>query len=104
MGLRHCGFATLPTLFPVVNFWLPQFKTHRIRTRVSIQKELALLLLRVTVKDLSFEMKLICSSKTKNYHQKYLKEIKANHSICHSKSSQEVEKQVYTKKIYAENF
>ena len=74
VGLRHCQLHFLLSIFAIHN-------SKRIRTRVSIQKELALLLLRITVKDLSFEMKLICFSKTKNYRQKYLRKIKSNYSV-----------------------
>ena len=60
VGLRHCQLYFLLSIFGFRNSKLKEYEL------MFQYKELALLLFRVAVKDLSFEMELICSSKTKN--------------------------------------
>ena len=60
VGLRHWKLYFLLSIFGFRNSKLKEYEL------MFPYKELALLLFRVAVKDLSFEMELICSSKTKN--------------------------------------
>ena len=60
VGLRHCQLYFLLSIFGFRNSKLKEYEL------MFPYKELALLLFRVAVKDLSYEMELICSSKTKN--------------------------------------